>query len=166
VSAAPICANLAARRHRWGATTVGQEVEARTFSRADRLRYREKLRRCLDVFGRMLNESKFDFERPLTGTEIEFNLVDAQQDPAMRNEEVLAAIADEVFQAEMGQFNIEMNVRPTTLAGTAAAASSGAIRSPTPHHSTSTKTPTEVTTKFVRLVSGKSRNFRQVGRVR
>ncbi len=99
---------------------MGQEVEARTFSRADRLRYREKLRRCLDVFGRMLNESKFDFERPLTGTEIEFNLVDAHQDPAMRNEEVLAAIADEVFQAEMGQFNIEMNVRPTTLAGTAA----------------------------------------------
>src|SRR3712207_1996473 len=39
----------------------------------------------------------------------------------MRNEEVLAAIADEVFQAEMGQFNIEMNVRPTSLAGTAAA---------------------------------------------
>ncbi len=100
---------------------MGQEVEARTFSRADRLRYREKLRRCLDVFGRMLNESKFDFERPLTGTEIEFNLVDARQDPAMRNEEVLAAIADEVFQAEMGQFNIEMNVRPATLAGTAAA---------------------------------------------
>src|SRR4051812_27305290 len=69
----------------------------------------------------MLNESKFDFERPLTGTEIEFNLVDANQDPAMRNEEVLAAIADEVFQAEMGQFNIEMNVRPSSLAGTAAA---------------------------------------------
>jgi gamma-glutamylcysteine synthetase len=121
VSAAPLCANLAAQLHRWEAAIVGQEVEARTFSRADRLRYREKLRRCLDVFGRMLNESKFDFERPLTGTEIEFNLVDARQDPAMRNEEVLAAIADEVFQAEMGQFNIEMNVRPATLAGTAAA---------------------------------------------
>src|SRR4051812_12026980 len=100
---------------------MGEEVESRTFSRTDRLNYREKLRRCLDVFGRMLNESKFDFERPLTGTEIEFNLVDARQDPAMRNEEVLAAIADEVFQAEMGQFNIEMNVRPTSLAGTAAA---------------------------------------------
>src|SRR4051794_25371308 len=99
---------------------MGEEVEARTFSRDDRQRYREKLRRCLDVFGRMLNESKFDFERPLTGTEIEFNLVDAQQDPAMRNEEVLAAIADEVFQAEMGQFNIEMNVGPTSLAGPAA----------------------------------------------
>src|SRR5690349_14850171 len=98
---------------------MGEEVEARAFSRTDRLNYREKLRRCLDVFGRMLNESKFDFERPLTGTEIEFNLVDARQDPAMRNEEVLAAIADEVFQSEMGQFNIGMNVRPTSLAGTA-----------------------------------------------
>src|SRR3954466_14065261 len=100
---------------------MGEEVEARTFSRTDPLNYREKLRRCLDVFGRMLNESKFDFERPLTGTEIEFNLVDAVQDPAMRNEEVPATNAEEVDQAEMGQFNIEMNVRPTTLAGTAAA---------------------------------------------
>src|SRR4051794_16280428 len=109
------------RRRRREAAGMGEEVEARTFSRTDRLRYREKLRRCLDVFGRMLNESKFDFERPLTGTEIEFNLVDARQDPAMRNEEVLAAIADEVFQAEMGQFNIEMNVRPSSLAGTAVA---------------------------------------------
>jgi gamma-glutamylcysteine synthetase len=69
----------------------------------------------------MLNESKFDFERPLTGMEIEFNLVDAQRDAAMRNEEVLAAIADDVFVAEMGQFNIEINVRPSSLAGTAAA---------------------------------------------
>jgi gamma-glutamyl:cysteine ligase YbdK (ATP-grasp superfamily) len=99
---------------------VGEKVAARTFSRADRQRYREKLRRCLDVFGRMLHESKFDFERPLTGMEIEFNLVDAQQEPAMRNEEVLDAIASEAFQAELGQFNIEINVRPTSLAGTAA----------------------------------------------
>jgi gamma-glutamyl:cysteine ligase YbdK (ATP-grasp superfamily) len=99
---------------------VGEQVAARTFSRADRQRYREKLRRCLDVFGRMLNESKFDFERPLTGMEIEFNLVDARQEPAMRNEEVLDAIASEVFQAELGQFNIEINVRPSSLAGTAA----------------------------------------------
>jgi gamma-glutamyl:cysteine ligase YbdK (ATP-grasp superfamily) len=99
---------------------VGEKVAARTFSRADRQRYREKLRRCLDVFGRMLNESKFDFERPLTGMEIEFNLVDGQHDAAMRNEEVLAAIADDVFVAEMGQFNIEINVRPSSLAGTAA----------------------------------------------
>jgi gamma-glutamyl:cysteine ligase YbdK (ATP-grasp superfamily) len=107
---------------------MGEEIEARTFSRGDRLRYREKLRRCLDVFGRMLNESKFDFERPLTGMEIEFNLVDAQQEPSMRNEEVLDAIASEVFQAELGQFNIEINVRPSSLAGDAAERLEGELR--------------------------------------
>ena len=69
----------------------------------------------------MLGESRFDFERPLTGLEIEFNLVDANADPAMRNEEVLNAIANEVFQAEVGQFNIEFNAKPSSLAGSAIA---------------------------------------------
>jgi gamma-glutamyl:cysteine ligase YbdK (ATP-grasp superfamily) len=96
---------------------VGEDVVARTFSREDRLQYREKLRRCLDVFGRMLGESKFDFERPLTGLEIEFNLVDGGQNPAMRNAEVLNAIANDVFQTELGQFNIEINVLPRSLVG-------------------------------------------------
>jgi gamma-glutamyl:cysteine ligase YbdK (ATP-grasp superfamily) len=99
---------------------MGEDVAARNFSREDRQRYREKLRACLDVFGRMLSESRFDFERPLTGLEIEFNLVDDRQDPAMCNEEVLNAIANDVFQAEVGQFNIEINVRPSTLDGRAA----------------------------------------------
>ena len=52
------------------------------------------MRRCLDVFARMLGTSQFDFERPLTGLEIEFNLVDSVGDPAMRNAEVLDHIAD------------------------------------------------------------------------
>jgi Glutamate-cysteine ligase family 2(GCS2) len=99
---------------------MGEEVESRDFSRADRQRYREKLRLCLDVFARMLSESKFDFERPLTGLEIEFNLVDEHDDPAMRNADVLAAIADPDFQTELGQFNIEVNVRPRSLVGSAA----------------------------------------------
>jgi hypothetical protein len=98
---------------------VGEDVAARTFSRADRQRYREKLQACLDVFGRMLGESRFDFERPLTGMEIEFNLADDAHDPAMRNAEVLEAIASDVYQAEVGQFNIELNARPGSLRGNA-----------------------------------------------
>ena len=58
---------------------MGEDVDRTEFSRQDRQRYREKVRRCLDVFARMLTESKFDFERPLTGLEIEFNLVDDEQ---------------------------------------------------------------------------------------
>ncbi|MCE7011292.1 glutamate-cysteine ligase family protein [Kibdelosporangium philippinense] len=96
---------------------MGQEVEKREFSREDRTRYRHKVRRCLDAFARMLQESRFDFERPMTGLEIELNLVNNQTEPAMRNEEVLNAIADPDFVTELGQFNIEINVQPRELSG-------------------------------------------------
>ena len=55
---------------------MGAEVDERQFTREDRTRYREKVRRCLDVLARMLTESRFDFERPMAGLEIELNLVD------------------------------------------------------------------------------------------
>jgi hypothetical protein len=100
---------------------MGEDVDSRKFTGRDRQQYRAKVRRCLDVFAHMLTEAKFDFERPLTGLEIEFNLIDDEQDPAMRNADVLAAVANEDFQTELGQFNIEINVSPRSLVGTAAA---------------------------------------------
>ena len=96
---------------------MGTEVEPRVFSRADRAAYRQKVRTSLDVFAQMLSEARFDFERPMTGLEIELNLVDERAEPAMRNAEVLAAIAGPSFQTELGQFNIEINVAPRRLAG-------------------------------------------------
>jgi hypothetical protein len=95
--------------------TMGQEVDQRVFTRQDRQRYRQKVRRCLDVFARMLQESRFDAERPLTGLEIELNLVDEHGEPSMRNSEALRAIADPAFQTELGQFNIEINIPPRQL---------------------------------------------------
>ncbi|HWM59377.1 MAG TPA: glutamate--cysteine ligase [Pseudonocardia sp.] len=96
---------------------MGEEVDRHTFTREDRAKYRQKIRRSLDVFAAMLRESRFDFERPMTGLEIELNLVDDAGDPTMRNAEVLGAIADPDFQTELGQFNIEINVPPRTLEG-------------------------------------------------
>ncbi len=96
---------------------MGQEVEHRVFTREDRTRFRGKVRQCLDVFARMLREARFDADRPRTGIEIEFNLVDEANDPALRNTEALDAIADPDFQTELGQFNIEINVPPRTLEG-------------------------------------------------
>jgi len=55
---------------------MGEEVARRVFTRTDRAEYRQKVRRCLDVFATLLRESRFDFDRPLTGLEIELNLVD------------------------------------------------------------------------------------------
>src|SRR5262245_40020167 len=96
---------------------MGKDVTPGGFSREDRLRYRQKVRRCLDVFALMLHEFRFDTDRPTTGLEIELNLIDDDAQPAMRNAEVLADLADPSFQTELGQFNLEINVPPRLIAG-------------------------------------------------
>jgi gamma-glutamyl:cysteine ligase YbdK (ATP-grasp superfamily) len=107
---------------------MGKDVDATVFTREDRQRFRRKVRRCLDTFARMLAESRFDFERPMVGLEIELNLVDAAGDPAMKNAEVLEAIADPAFQTELGQFNIEINLPPQRLATGGLAAFEDGVR--------------------------------------
>jgi hypothetical protein len=99
---------------------VGEEVKGTTFSGEQRRDYRRKVQLSLEVFETMLAQSSFDFERPLTGMEIECNLVDEQYQPAMANREVLAAIADPAFQTELGAYNIEFNVPPRRLPGDSA----------------------------------------------
>lgn len=107
---------------------MGEDVSAREFTRADRTAHREKIRRCLDVLARMLRDSRFDVEHPLTGLEVELNLVDEHGDPAPRNVEVLAAIDDPDFQTELGRFNVEINVPPAALAEGALAGFEEALR--------------------------------------
>jgi len=94
---------------------MGQEVDNQEFSRADRTAHREKVRRCLDVFALMLRQAHFDADDPMTGLEIEFNLVDDEGRPSLKNAEALAEIASPDFQTELGQFNLEINVAPRRL---------------------------------------------------
>jgi gamma-glutamyl:cysteine ligase YbdK (ATP-grasp superfamily) len=96
---------------------MGQDVAKTQFTREDRQQYRQKVRRSLDVFARMLAESRFDVERRSMGLEIELNLADEHGDPAMVNEKVLDLIADEDFQTELAQFNIEINIPPKKIEG-------------------------------------------------
>ncbi|HEX6968346.1 MAG TPA: glutamate--cysteine ligase, partial [Micromonosporaceae bacterium] len=96
---------------------MGKKVDPSEFTGADRVRYRQKVRRCLDVFALMLDDFRFDSDHPTTGLEIELNLVDPTDEPAMRNAEVLANLGDPAFQAELGQFNLEFNVQPRLIAG-------------------------------------------------
>jgi hypothetical protein len=96
---------------------VGEEIKRTTYSREHRREYRQKVRLCLDVFETMLAQSRFDSDRPLTGMEIECNLVDADYQPAMSNRRVLDAIGDPAYQTELGAYNIEFNVPPRALPG-------------------------------------------------
>ncbi len=115
---------------------MGDDIASATFTREQRKRYREKVRRCLDVFERMLIEQSFDFDRPLTGLEIELNLVDDGMRPAMANAQVLDAIADPAYQTEIGRYNIELNVPPRPLPGDSALELEGILRSSLDHADT------------------------------
>jgi hypothetical protein len=96
---------------------VGKEVKRTTYEHVDRQEYRRKVQLCLDVFETMLAQTSFELDHPLTGMEIECNLVDDDYQPAMKNQDVLAAIADPAYQTELGAYNIEFNVPPRALSG-------------------------------------------------
>src|SRR3954467_6002341 len=96
---------------------MGDEVTATVFTREDRQRYREKVKRNLDVFARMLAEARFDADKRSIGLEVELNLTEETGDPALANQHVLELIADEDFQTELAQFNVEINIPPRKLEG-------------------------------------------------
>src|ERR1039457_2936793 len=98
---------------------MGRDIQAIKIRGEDRRKYRDKVRRSLDVFARMLRERLFDENPSTVGQEIELNLVDERGMPSMRNADVLAAIADPAWATEVGQFNLEINVPPRHLDGDA-----------------------------------------------
>src|SRR5919199_6339117 len=112
---------------------MGEQVAARTFSREDRQRYRDKVKRCLDVFARMLAEARFDQDRRSIGLEIELNLTEETGDPALANAHVLELVQDPAFQTELAQFNVEINIPPRRLEGAVLEATEQAVRASLNH---------------------------------
>lgn len=97
---------------------MGVEVSSAAFTREQRVNFRDKVLLDLDVFERMLQESRFDFTRTQMGLEIELSLVDGETlSPALINQEVLQDITEGDFQSEVGRYNIELNVPPRPMAG-------------------------------------------------
>src|ERR1039457_6801542 len=78
---------------------MGRDVPGITVSQQDRRRYRKKMHSCLDVLARMLRESRFDTGQEQMGLAIEYP----------------------DWAAELGQFNLEINVPPGPLSGDALA---------------------------------------------
>src|ERR671933_637778 len=101
----------------WSAQHMGDEITAGSYSREERQRYREKVQLCLDVFERMLGTATFeaDRENPMTGLEVELNLVDAEKQPFLGNTAVLEEIADPAFQTERGADIVMVGILPTLM---------------------------------------------------
>ncbi|GAA2878496.1 glutamate-cysteine ligase family protein [Pseudonocardia halophobica] len=96
---------------------MGQDVDRTRFSRRERQRYRAKVQRCLEALTTMLREHPFAEDDPMTGIEVELNLVDGSLSPSMTGRDVLEAIGGTEFQTELGRWNIELNLPPRPLPG-------------------------------------------------
>ncbi|MFD1505346.1 glutamate--cysteine ligase [Georgenia yuyongxinii] len=96
---------------------MGQDVQAKVYTRSDHTKYRAAVLRCLDALDRMLAAGSFVEDEWRTGLEIELDLVNTELQPAMNNAEVLAHIDDLRYQTELGRFNIELNVEPRRIDG-------------------------------------------------
>src|SRR5215813_8412029 len=94
---------------------MGRDVPAIIVSQQDRRRYRDKVRRCLDVFARMLHDARFKEAPQQVGLEVEFYLIDRAGYASLHNAEVLSAIDDGGWATELGRFNLEVNLEPRPL---------------------------------------------------
>ena len=95
---------------------MGAEVSAKTFSREQRTRYRERLMQNLETFEGLLSNCRFA-DTATIGLELELNLANDDFTPALSNAAVLEQIADPAFQTEIGAFNIELNHPALSVAG-------------------------------------------------
>jgi hypothetical protein len=96
---------------------MGQDVDRTTFSRQDRQRYRANVQRCLDALALMLREHPFARDEPMTGLEVELNLVGEDLEPALSGVAVLDSLGSPEFQTELGRWNLELNLPPRPLPG-------------------------------------------------
>jgi len=96
---------------------VGQDVDRITFSRRDRQNYRAKVQRCVEALAVMLREQRFAEAEPMTGLELELNLVDESLGPALVGQDVLDTMGAAEFTTELGRWNLELNLPPRPLPG-------------------------------------------------
>lgn len=95
---------------------MGREVARTEYTRGQRMTYRRELRRHLDVFETYLDHADFRSDGTI-GLELELNLVDDAERPALTSPGVLATLDDPDYVHEIGAFNLETNLPVTEVGG-------------------------------------------------
>lgn len=90
----------------------------RSFTRRERVHYRGKVHRCLNALATMLREDAFVADDSATiGLELELNLIDQDNEPAMYGTSVLEGVPPAELASELGRWNVELNLPPRSLTG-------------------------------------------------
>jgi Glutamate-cysteine ligase family 2(GCS2) len=96
---------------------MGLEISRESFDEAEFPRFAEKLKLDLSALDQLLKRPGFGEGAASIGAELELNLVDAEGRPALCNHELLERVKDERLTLEVNRFNLEINARPSPLAG-------------------------------------------------
>ncbi len=96
---------------------VGDEITNRYFNAEHFSGFRE----CLDAESALLqayfDNQEFSQRGNMAGYELEAWLVDAEGNPAPRNDEFLAGLRNPLVVPELAEFNVELNGSPSSLSG-------------------------------------------------
>lgn len=96
---------------------MGLEIDRASFEEEEYQRFAERLEECLGALAEVMARPGFGAGEPTIGAELELCLVDGAGAPLPINRAVLAGTDDPRITLEIDRFNLEINARPTLLAG-------------------------------------------------
>lgn len=99
------------------AVPVGLEIIQEEFGDEDHARFGKRLADCLRAFRALLARPGFGVGPTTLGAELEMSLIDGAGHALPLNRAVLRDTLDPRFTVELDRFNLECNLRHTTLAG-------------------------------------------------
>jgi len=98
---------------------MGDEITRSHFTGADFERFGQNLRDETRLLGEWFNDRAFSTRVPVCGLELEAWLIDGQGLPAPLNQAFLEKMNDPLVVPELARFNVELNVDPHALQGSA-----------------------------------------------
>jgi hypothetical protein len=96
---------------------LGLDITQDRFEEAAFARFSERLGSSLEVLRELLERPRFGEGEPTLGAELELSLVDAAGQPLLLNMAVLRQSADPRLTFELDRFNLECNLRYTSMRG-------------------------------------------------
>src|SRR6185503_14690098 len=96
---------------------MGLEIDRDHFDEEQYARFARRLQQNIEALGEVLARPGFGAGPASIGAELELSLVDAAGRPLPYNRAVLAEALDPRVTLELDRFNLEINTRPSPLAG-------------------------------------------------
>ncbi|RKH26984.1 glutamate--cysteine ligase [Corallococcus sp. CA041A] len=96
---------------------MGLAIQQEEFTPEEHARFVARLAESLEALRQVLRRPGFGVGPATMGAELEVALVDGAGSPLPVNQQVLAKSKDDRLTLELNRFNMEMNLRPSLLAG-------------------------------------------------